>query len=227
MNFLESFSVFRRAIIFLNFNENPLLPPGHDVIEFCSTDNINDPSDDLNCCSQQEWFDDKCFTVTDRFCNYEDDIDDQLYFPSNMFDGPVLSSFDTSVALELIEIYKHLVNDSSSYALPSTECVKKLKEHLVTFKQNQPSSAFIKEQNLAVDYLATAENGHRLHALISIIWNHVYKLIGDHLSQNADEITFNLGRQHFTDAVVGLHGFYISPDFCICEADIYAIANVP
>jgi hypothetical protein len=51
------------------------------------------------------------------FLHYEDDIDDQLYFPSNMFDGPVLSSFedaDTPVALELIVIYEHLVNDSSS-----------------------------------------------------------------------------------------------------------------
>ena len=156
----------------LNFNENQLLPPSRDVIELCSTNNINNPSDDLTCCSQQECLDDKCFTVTDRFCDYEDDIDDQLYFPSNIFDGPVLSSFeddDTPVALELIEIYEHLVNDSSSYALPSPECVKKLKEHLVTLKQNQPSSAFIKAQNLAVDYLATAENDHRLNALISII----------------------------------------------------------
>jgi hypothetical protein len=58
--------------------------------------------------------------------------------------------------------------------------------------------------------------------LISIIWNHVYKLIGDHLSQNADEITFNLGRKHFTDAVAGLHGFYIGPDFSSYVRAIFA-----
>jgi hypothetical protein len=59
----------------------------------------------------------------------------------------------------------------------------------------------------------TAENDHRLHALISIIWNHVYKLTGNDLSQNADEIMFNLGCQHFTDTVAGLHGFYIRHNF--------------
>ena len=195
----------------LSFSANQLLPPSHDVLELCSTSNISELSTDLTCCSKQECLDNKCFTVTDRFCDYEDEIDDQLNFPSNMFDGPVISSFedtdnpDTPVAVELIEIYDELVDDSSSHALPSPECVEKLREHLLTIKQSQPSSAFIKEQNVAIDYLLTSENNCRLDALISIMWNHVYILIGEHLSQNADEITFNLGRQHFTDAVARLH----------------------
>ena len=212
----------------LNFSANQLLPPSHDVLELCSTSNISELSTDLTCCSQQECLDDKCFTVTDRFCDYEDEIDDQLNFPSNRFDGPVISSFedtnnpDTPVAVELIEIFDELVNDSSSHALPSPECVEKLREHLVSVKQSQPSSAFIKEQNVAIDYLLTSENISRLDALISIMWNHVYKLIGEHLSQNADEITFNLGRQHFTDAVAGLHSFYIGADFSSYVSGLFA-----
>ena len=127
-----------------------------------------------------------------------------------------------SLAVELIEIYHELVDDSSSNALPSPECVEKLREHLLTIKQSQPSSAFIKEQNVAIDYLLTSENNCRLDALISIMWNHVYKLIGEHLSQNADEITFNLGRQHFTDAVARLHSFYIGADFSSYVSGMFA-----
>ena len=78
----------------LSFSANQLLPPSHDVLELCSTSNISELSTDLTCCSKQECLDNKCFTVTDRFCDYEDEIDDQLNFPSNMFDGPVISSFE-------------------------------------------------------------------------------------------------------------------------------------
>ena len=122
----------------LNFNSNQLLPPSHDVIELCSTTNTKEPAADVTCCSQQECLDDKCFNVTDCFCEYEDESDDQLYVPINMFDGSVLSSFEeidnpeVSVAMELIEVYEHLEDDNSNLALPSPECVKKLKEHLVT-----------------------------------------------------------------------------------------------
>ena len=165
--------------------------------------------------------------MTDHFCNYEDEIDDQLNFPSNMFDGPVISSFedtnnfDTLVAVELNEICHELVDDSSSHALPSPECVEKLQEQL-TIKQSQPSSAFIKEQNVAINYLLTSGNNCRLDALNAIMWNHVYKLIGEHLSQNADEITFNLGRQHFTDALARLHSFYIGADFSSYVSGMFA-----
>ncbi|CAB3980189.1 ATP-dependent DNA helicase PIF1, partial [Paramuricea clavata] len=69
------------------------------------------------------------------------------------------------------------------------------------------------EQNVAIDYLFREENDIKLNALISIIWIHVFKLIGDHIVQNADEITFNLGRQHFTDAVAELYEFYIGTNF--------------
>ena len=170
----------------LTFSANQLLPPSHDVLELFSISNISELSTDLTCCLQQECLDDKCFAVTDRFCGYEDEIDDQLNFPSNMFDGPVISSFedtnnpDIPVAVELIEIYDELVNDSSSHALPSPDCIEKMQEHLVSVKQSQPSSALIKEQNVAIDYLLTSENNCRLDALISIMRNHVYKWIGEH-----------------------------------------------
>ena len=49
-----------------------------------------------------------------------------------------------------LKFYEHLVYDSPP--LPSPECVKKLNEHLVTFKQNQPFCVLIKKQNLVVDY---------------------------------------------------------------------------
>ena len=75
---------------------------------------------------------------------------------------------------------------------------------------------------MAIDYLLTSENNCRLDAFISIIWNHVYKLIGEHLSQSADEITFNFKRQHFTDAVARLHSFYISADFSSYVSGMFA-----
>lgn len=189
------------------------------MIQLCSTNNTKKPSADLTCCSQQECLDEKCFAVIDRFCEYEDDIDDHLYFPINMCDGPVSSCFEESdnpdnpVPVELIEIYEHLDDDDSNNALPSPECVKKLKEYIANEKQDKPLSSFFQEQNVAIDYLFREENDIKLNALISIIWNHVFKLIGDRIVQNADEITFNLGRQHFTDAVAGLHEFYIGTDF--------------
>ena len=43
-------------------------------------------------------------------------------------------------------------------ALPSPECVEKLQEQQpLTIKRSQPSSAFMKEQNVAFDYLLTSE----------------------------------------------------------------------
>ena len=189
------------------------------MIQLCSTNNTKKPCADLTCCSQQECLDEKCFAVIDRFCEYEDDIDDHLYFPINMCDGPVSSCFEESdnpdnpVPVELMEIYEHFDDDDSNNALPSPECVKKLKEYIANEKQDKPLSSFFQEQNVAIDYLFREENDIKLNALISIIWNHVFKLIGDRIVQNADEITFNLGRQHFTDAVAGLHEFYIGTDF--------------
>ena len=212
----------------LNFSATQLLPPSNDVIHLCSTNNIKEPCVDLTCCSQQEIVDEKCFTVTDRFCEYEDDDDDNLYFPINMFDGPVSSCFeesdnpDTPVPMELIEIYEHLDDDDANNALPSSECVKKLKEYIANEKQDQPLSSFFQEQNMAIDYLCREENDTKFNALISIIWNYVFKLIGDHVVQNADEITFNLGRQHFTNAVAGLHEFYIGSDFSSYVNAIFA-----
>jgi hypothetical protein len=93
----------------LNFSASQLLPPSN-VIQLCSTNNTKKPCADLTCCSQQECLDEKCFAVIDRFCEYEDDIDDHLYFPINMCDGPVSSCFEESdnpdnpVPVELIEI---------------------------------------------------------------------------------------------------------------------------
>jgi hypothetical protein len=136
-----------------------------------------------------------------------------------MFDGLVSSCFEESdnpdkqVPVELIEIYEHLDDVNSNNALPSPECVRKLKEFLVHEKQDQPLSSFFLEQNAAIEGLLKEENDTKLNALISIIWNHVFKLIGDHVVQNADDIVFNLGRQHFTDAVAGLHEFFIGTDF--------------
>ena len=202
----------------LNFNANQLLPPSN-VIQLCSTNNIKEPCTDLTCCSQQECLDEKCFAVTDRFSEHDDANDDQLYFPINMFDGLVSSCFEESdnpdkqVPVELIEIYEHLDDVNSNNALPSPECVRKLKEFLVHEKQDQPLSSFFLEQNAAIEGLLKEENDTKLNALISIIWNHVFKLIGDHVVQNADDIVFNLGRQHFTDAVAGLHEFFIGTDF--------------
>ena len=147
------------CIQMLNFNANQLLSPGHDVVELCSTKNTKEPSADLTCCCQQECLDDKCFSVADRFCENEHEIDDQLHFPINMFDGPVSSFFEeidnpeVPVAVELIEIYEHLDEDDSNNSLPASECVKKLKGHLVTLKQNQPLSTFFQEQNMAIDFL--------------------------------------------------------------------------
>ena len=54
------------------------------------------------------------------------------------------------------------------------------------------------------------------------MWNHVYKLIGQHLLQNADKITFNLGIRHFTDAVARLHSFYIGADFSSYVCGMFA-----
>ncbi len=50
----------------------------------------------------------------------------------------------------------------------------------------------------------------------------MFSLIGDHVAQNCDEITFNLGRQHFTNAVAGLHAFYVGPDFSKYVTSIFA-----
>ena len=47
-------------------------------------------------------------------------------------------------------------------------------------------------------------------------------MIGDYGAQNADEITFNLGRQHFTNAVSGLHEFYIGAEFSSYLRAIFA-----
>ena len=105
------------------------------------------------------------------------------------------------------------MDDTSNLALPSPECVKKLKEYLISLKYSEPLSLFMNEQNVVVDSLMTVENHQRLDLLISIIWNHVFKLIGDHVKENSDKITFNSGRQHFTSAVAGLHQFFIAADF--------------
>ena len=78
------------------------------------------------------------------------------------------------------------------------------------------------EQNSVVDSLMVDENDQKLCALISIIWNHVFKLIGDHVAENSEEITFNLGRQHFTSAVAGLHEFFTGPDFSAYVCAIFS-----
>ena len=57
---------------------------------------------------------------------------------------------------------------------------------------------------MVIDFLLKNKTDQQLYALISIIWNHVFRLIGDHITENYDKIIFNLGL---------LHEFYVGPDF--------------
>ncbi len=53
----------------------------------------------------------------------------------------------------------------------------------------------------------------------------MFRLISDYVAQNADEITFNLGCQHFTNAVSGLHEFYIAPNFQAISVPYLPVRN--
>ena len=207
----------------LNFNASQLLKPGSDVITH-STSSSNDACstmEDLSCCCHQILHIEQSCDVHDRLTLFEHEvnkIDDSYHFPANTSDEEVAKSFEDDTILtscELAEVYERLKENKSNLAMPSEQNINALKEHLLDLKRAESQSSFVEQENNAIDFLGSQENVKLITSFISIIWYQCYKVICSYIKENGDKdgFTFNLQRQHFTEATASMHEFFTSPTF--------------